>query len=153
MYRFILITIVFTFLNAEIVKADSGHDLLEKCEAAVESRNDKNLKNKLDAMHIREFKRVLDKEELKLLYELAINTCHLKAAQCISFLSGFGGADALSPLTRKGKRMFCVPKNISLDQAAHLTVEWMNKNTDKLDYGANEVLLMSNIVNFPCPRT
>lgn len=74
----------------------------------------------------------------------------IKAAQCIAYLSGFGGADALSPLTRNGRRLFCIPKSVSLSEAAVLTVRWMEQNPDKLQWGSHEVLAMANIVNFPC---
>lgn len=77
-------------------------------------------------------------------------SARIRAAKCIAYLSGFGGADALSPLTRKGRRMFCIPKAVSLIDAALATVDWMQENKDKLQYGRHEVLAMANIVNFPC---
>lgn len=74
----------------------------------------------------------------------------IAAAKCLAFLQGFGGADALSPLTRKGRRMFCIPKTESLREAARRTVDWMDANPGKLHFGAHEVLAMANIVNYPC---
>lgn len=74
----------------------------------------------------------------------------IAAAKCLAFLQGFGGADALSPLTRKGQRMFCIPKTESLREAARRTVDWMDANPGKLHFGAHEVLAMANIVNYPC---
>jgi NAD-dependent DNA ligase len=104
------------------VLADDGNELLENC---LEVKNH---------------------EEGKPLNEVA----RIRAAKCIAYLSGFGGADALSPLTRKGRRMFCIPKDVSLTDAALVTVDWMQKNEDKLKYSSHEVLAMANIVNFPC---
>ncbi len=104
--------------------ADSGYELLENCQE------------------------VENHEEGKALDEKA----RVRAAKCISYLSGFGGADALSPLTRKGRRMFCIPKDVSLTEAALVTVRWMRENEDKLKFGSHEVLAMSNIVNYPCGK-
>jgi hypothetical protein len=62
---------------------------------------------------------------------------------------GFGGEDALSNLTRNGKRMFSIPKAVSLSEMAKRTVNWMSKKEDKLKWGSHEVLTMATIVNFP----
>ncbi|TVL02246.1 hypothetical protein AYI72_13550 [Shewanella algae] len=104
------------------VQAKDGNDLLADCQKVVDGKNG-----------------VLLSEDGK-----------LRAASCISYLSGFGGADAISPLTHKGKRMFCIPKSVSLKDAAEKTVTWMLNNREKLSYPRHQVLAMANIVNFPC---
>ncbi len=115
------VMVLFAFSSSPVNAAD-GHDLLEQCEAVAEQKRGGTL------------------DEVG----------RIKAAKCLSYLSGFGGADALSPLTRKGRRMFCIPKDVSLTDAALATVSWMQKNPDKLKFGAHEVLAMANIVNYPC---
>lgn len=103
-------------------QAKSGNDLLLNCQKVVDRENGV----------------ALDEDG------------RIRAASCISYLSGFGGADSMSPLKHKGKRMFCVPKSVSLAEAAKLTVNWMVKNRDKLHYPSHQVLAMANIANFPC---
>lgn len=114
--------IAIAIIMSSEVNAGDGFELLENCQAVVEQKKGASLNE----------------------------VGRLKAAKCLAYLSGFGGADALSPLSRKGRRMFCIPKEISLSEAAELTVDWMHKNENKLMYGSHEVLAMANIVNFPC---
>jgi len=104
------------------VQAKDGVDLFESCQKVVDGKNGVEL----------------DEDG------------RIRAASCISYLSGFGGADSLSPLKHKGRRMFCIPKDVSLTQVAEVTVKWMLNNKDKLHFPRHQVLAMANIVNFPC---
>ncbi|MFN3580007.1 MAG: Rap1a/Tai family immunity protein [Pseudomonas sp.] len=106
------------------VHADDGHDLLNNCQKFIDQENGVELDQVGD----------------------------IKAAKCLAFISGFGGADSLSPLTRNGQRMFCMPNGISRVEVAKTTVAWMEENEEALDYGDHEVLAIANIVNFPCSR-
>ncbi len=117
-----VIIILISMMLISIARASDEKELLENCQKVVAHENGVTL------------------DEIG----------RIKAAKSLSYLSGFGGADALSPLTRKGRRMFCIPKDVSITTAAKLTVSWMEKNTDKLHFGSHEVLAMANIVNFPC---
>lgn len=152
MYRSVFLIIIFSLMSRLSYAFDTGHDLLKKCEAVVELQNMDELKVKLDNLKKSNVDGDFDNKKIKLINELAISTRHIKAAQCLSFLSGFAGANSISPLTHKGRKMFCIPKDLSLNEAASLTVDWMHKNMDKLNFRAHEVLAMSNIVNFPCFR-
>ena len=116
------IVILLVLIFPASVHAKDGNDLLNDCQKVVDKKNG----------------RELDESE------------KIRVVSCISYLSGFGGADSLSPLKHKGRQMFCIPKDVSLTNAAELTVEWMLSNRDKLHFPKHQVLAMANIVNFPC---
>ncbi|MBS3797681.1 Rap1a/Tai family immunity protein [Pseudoalteromonas sp. BDTF-M6] len=114
--------IIFILVFSVSVQAKDGNDLLADCQAVTDAKNGMTL----------------DQAGM------------IRSASCISYLSGFGGAHALSPLQHKGKRMFCIPEGLSLSDTADRTVKWLQHNKDKLHYPKHQVLAMASIVNFPC---
>ncbi|WP_204902951.1 Rap1a/Tai family immunity protein, partial [Microbulbifer mangrovi] len=117
-----ILVIICALAFSVSAQAKDGNDLLENCQKVLDGKNGVELDE----------------------------AGKIRAASCISYLSGFGGADSLSPLKHKGRRMFCIPKDVSLTDAADLTVKWMLSNKDKLHFPSHQVLAMANIVNFPC---
>ena len=150
--RFLVsLLLCIAFGNVGVVYAISdGHELLNSCKA-MEEKTDYEAEKVLDKARELVESGNTDKVTINDLNELLSSANALRAASCVGFLSGFGGANALSPLKHKGKRMFCVPKEVTINQMAAMAVSWMEENEDKLQFGAHEVLAMSSIVNFPCP--
>lgn len=152
--RFIMkLLLCVGFANVGLVHAISdGHELLESCKAV---EGIAQYEPEIILGKARELDASGNKDDVTVgeLNELLSSAEALRAASCVGFLSGFGGANSLSPLKHKGKQMFCVPKEITINQMAAITVKWMLENEDKLQFKAYEVLAMSTIANFPCPRT
>ena len=118
--KFILLFLVL--LSPGLAQSQTGQELLDRCSHYVAGKSGEEL------------------EPAQM----------IKATSCFSYIDGFGAADSLSPLEHEGKRMFCVPEQVSIKEAATSIIEWMQANPEKLGYPARHVVAMALISTFPC---
>jgi hypothetical protein len=68
------------------------------------------------------------------------------------FLSGLDATQDLYVTARKQPRVLCLPATVNVDQLMRISLNYLNNHTASLHGSLVQLILMSWVERFPCPK-